>query len=128
MTVAGKGGRPRKWRSDADRARAYRARQRGLTEPEELASVVDECDSLAVAWRHVDDLGSLVRELREPERALRSEIRHLEGELEVERSRVRRLERVNAALRDELRGAEETNEQQRRLQRELVDERRRQCT
>lgn len=29
VTVPGKGGRPRKWRSDADRVRAYRARQAG---------------------------------------------------------------------------------------------------
>ena len=33
MTVPGKGGRPRKWRSDADRVRAFRARERGDDEP-----------------------------------------------------------------------------------------------
>jgi hypothetical protein len=33
MTVPGKGGRPRKWRSDADRVRAFRARHRGEEEP-----------------------------------------------------------------------------------------------
>ena len=73
MTVAGKGGRPRKWRSDADRARAYRARKRGLTEPEPLADVSDDADQLVSAWRHIYDLGQLVDELRQRERSLRAE-------------------------------------------------------
>jgi len=49
VTVAGKGGRPRKWRSDADRVRAYRARQRGDPEPSTLAQAFDDGDELARA-------------------------------------------------------------------------------
>ena len=56
MTVAGKGGRPRKWRSDTDRGRAYRARQRGDLEPAALSQIVDETDRLATAWRHIEEL------------------------------------------------------------------------
>src|SRR5690242_7503544 len=40
MTVPGKGGRPRKWLSDADRMRAYRARRRGESEPDTLEAAL----------------------------------------------------------------------------------------
>jgi hypothetical protein len=42
VTVAGKGGRPKKWKSDADRVRAYRARQRGEAEPATIEQALDE--------------------------------------------------------------------------------------
>src|SRR5262249_23470440 len=50
VTVPGRGGRPRKWRSDADRVRAYRARQRGAPEPPVLVVALDEGDELAAPW------------------------------------------------------------------------------
>ena len=49
MTVPGKGGRPRKWLSNADRMRAYRARRRGEAEPETLDAALDAGDELAEA-------------------------------------------------------------------------------
>ncbi len=57
MTVPGKGGRPRKWRSDADRVRAYRARQTGIDEPPVLAQALDDGDESARVWATVHDLG-----------------------------------------------------------------------
>lgn len=57
MTIPGKGGRPRKWRSDADRQRAWRARQSGLGEPPTVAEALDEGDELARVWEIVRDLG-----------------------------------------------------------------------
>jgi hypothetical protein len=49
MTVPGKGGRPRKWRSNADRIRAYRARQQGVPEPPILEQALQDGDELARA-------------------------------------------------------------------------------
>ena len=56
MTVSGKGGRPRKWRSDADRVRDYRARQRGVDEPPTLAQAlaVAEIEALRVRTRDLE--------------------------------------------------------------------------
>ena len=71
VTVPGKGGRPRKWRSDADRARAYRARQVGNEEPPVLARALDDGDELARVWALVRDLGAQAS--RERDRA-RSEL------------------------------------------------------
>ena len=58
MTVPGKGGRPRKWRSDADRSRAYRARQAGADEPPVLAQALDDGDELARVWAMVRVFGA----------------------------------------------------------------------
>jgi hypothetical protein len=52
MTVPGKGGRPRKWRSDADRVRAFHARQRGEEEPATLEEALVDGDDLARAIEH----------------------------------------------------------------------------
>jgi chromosome segregation ATPase len=52
MTVPGKGGRPRKWRSDADRVRAFRARHRGEEEPATFQEALVEGDDLARAVEH----------------------------------------------------------------------------
>lgn len=83
MTVPGKGGRPRKWRSDADRVRAHRARQRGEVEPATLEQALDEGDDLA---RAVDqgrqlqaDLADAIESLAEADAALRSERRRHEA-------------------------------------------------
>jgi len=56
VTVSGKGGRPRKWRSDADRVRAYRARQRGEDEPRTFEAALDDGDDLARAVEHARQL------------------------------------------------------------------------
>jgi len=58
MTVPGKGGRPRKWRSDADRQRAFRARADGRDEPPTLDQALDDGDELARVWEMVRDLGT----------------------------------------------------------------------
>ena len=42
MTVPGKGGRPRKWRSDADRVRAFRAGERGDDEPPTIEVALEQ--------------------------------------------------------------------------------------
>lgn len=49
MTVPGKGGRPRKWASDRDRQRAWRARQQGQPEPTQYREALDDGDLLAAA-------------------------------------------------------------------------------
>ena len=120
-TVTGKGGRPRKWRSDADRARAYRARKRGLPEPPPLADESDDGDQLVVAWRHIDDLGQLVAEIRQRERSLRAEVRQLCGELDAERQRMSDLERAHRELLAALVEARTANELQRRRLIELTE-------
>jgi hypothetical protein len=56
MTVPGKGGRPRKWRSDADRVRAFRARQRGEEEPTTFEEALVDGDDLARAVEHARQL------------------------------------------------------------------------
>jgi hypothetical protein len=65
MTVSGKGGRPRKWRSDADRQRAFRARQKGEAEPPTLARALDDGDELAVALERIRFLELAVERERE---------------------------------------------------------------
>ena len=71
MTIPGKGGRPRKWRSDADRSRAYRARQRGGDEPTTIEQALDDGDELAEARREIARLSLALREGRIEQRALR---------------------------------------------------------
>jgi chromosome segregation ATPase len=76
VTVPGKGGRPRKWRSDADRVRAFRARQRGAQEPPELAVALADGDELAVA---LDELRQFRSEAADAARAVRQLRRDLRG-------------------------------------------------
>jgi molybdopterin converting factor small subunit len=124
MTVPGKGGRPRKWRSDADRVRAFRARQQGLQEPPVLEQALENGDELArtleLARRvgvELDASRRMVRQLRKDlgaaNRALRSQQRRFawieasNAELVAERDRALadRDEVVEALadLRDEVR-------------------------
>jgi hypothetical protein len=56
MTVPGRGGRPRRWRSDADRQRAFRARRDGRPEPPTLAQALDDGDELALALERIREL------------------------------------------------------------------------
>ncbi len=102
MTIPGKGGRPRKWRSDADRSRAYRARQRGEAEPVTVEHAVVDGDELARARHEIERLAMALANREAELRALRAE---------VERHR-----RANDALTQQLAFA-------RRALDDLVDER-----
>ena len=105
MTVPGKGGRPRKWRSDADRVRAYRARQTGLDEPPVLAQALDDGDELARVWAMVRDLGQQLDTANATIKGLRRERDQARRELEREQRRWGWIETSNtelAAERDRL--------------------------
>jgi len=95
MTVPGKGGRPRKWRSDADRVRAFRARQRGEEEPTTFEEALVDRDDLARAIEHSRqlhaDLVAAIASLSESNAALQAERRR-------HQSTLRRLDRVRAEL------------------------------
>lgn len=92
VTVPGKGGRPRKWRSDADRVRAYRARQRGEREPVAFDVALTDGDELALAIERVQqlqaELASALAALAELDAALQSERRrHVATKRKLERAR-----------------------------------------
>lgn len=74
MTVPGKGGRPRKWRTDADRVRAFRARQRGEEEPASLDVALNDGDALALALARIDHLEASVVQARRREAELNTEL------------------------------------------------------
>lgn len=74
MTVPGKGGRPRKWRSDADRQRAWRARQQGTEQPPTLVQALDDGDELAQAWETIRDLGAQLEAAKHKAKALQAEL------------------------------------------------------
>jgi chromosome segregation ATPase len=107
MTVPGKGGRPRKWRSDADRVRAYRARQTGVDEPPVLAQALDDGDELARVWALVRQLGEQLDTANATIKQLRRERDQARRELERERHRWGWIESHNTELtaeRDRLLG------------------------
>jgi hypothetical protein len=118
MTVPGKGGRPRKWRSDADRVRAFRARQRGEEEPTTFEEALVDGDDLARAVEHTRqlqaDLVAAVASLSESNAALQIERRR-------HQSTLRRLDRLTAEL-DGRRTAGAHREQELELLREGVAE------
>lgn len=95
MTVPGKGGRPRKWRTDADRVRAYRARQRGEPEPPELAVAVADGDELALALEEIRRLRAELAEQQDVERSLRRKLASLRR---AQNSDAVRVEWLNADL------------------------------
>jgi len=74
VTIRGKGGRPRKWRSDADRSRAYRARQRGEAEPATVEHAVLDGDELARARHEIERLAMTLTNREAELRALRAEV------------------------------------------------------
>jgi chromosome segregation ATPase len=105
MTVPGKGGRPRKWRSDADRVRAYRARQTGIDEPPTLVQALDEGDELARVWAMVRDLGEKLDTANTTIKDLRRERDQAHRDLEREQRRWGWIETTHnglAAERDRL--------------------------
>lgn len=98
MTVSGKGGRPRKWRSDADRVRAYRARQRGAAEPSTLHQAFDDGDELAASIERERVSNEQLAAANQVERALRAEIATTKRSLDRHLKRVDWLEVANADL------------------------------
>ena len=102
MTIPGKGGRPRKWRSDADRIRAYRARQRGEAEPVVLAQALDHGDELARTWDTVRQLGAQLDQARTIEQQLRHEVSGARRELDRQQRQFGWIERANERARVEL--------------------------
>ncbi len=101
MTVAGKGGRPRKWRSDTDRVRAYRARQQGIEEPPVLALALDDGDDLARAWATIRQLGDQLGEAAKIQQQLQRELRAATRELDQQQQRFGWIEKDCALLRVE---------------------------
>jgi chromosome segregation ATPase len=92
MTVPGKGGRPRKWQSDADRVRAFRARQRGEEEPATFEAALVDGDDLARAVEHAHqlqtDLVAAIAALSESNAALQTERRrHQSTQRTLDRAR-----------------------------------------
>lgn len=118
MTVPGKGGRPRKWRSDADRVRAFRARERGDDEPPTIELALQSGDDAAVAWEQVRQLGISIDALRAELKATQAALRRAEKELEREQVRSSWLSEGN----DRLRAALETLEGDRADLQERLDE------
>jgi chromosome segregation ATPase len=79
VTVPGKGGRPRKWRSDADRVRAYRARHTGADEPATLDVAASDGDELALAREREQALAADLADARRCIRALKSDLARAES-------------------------------------------------
>ena len=78
VTVSGKGGRPRKWTSAADRQRAWRNRQLGQPEPATFIEALDRGDELAAAIAHSE---ALARQLE----AAKDKAARLQADLNRER-------------------------------------------
>ena len=106
VTVPGKGGRPRKWCSDADRVRAYRARQAGRDEPPELDQALAEGDELARAMEEVREVTAELVAAAATEQELRDEVRSLRRELAARDKRFGWLERTSQAQRAARQAAE----------------------
>jgi molybdopterin converting factor small subunit len=98
MTVPGKGGRPRKWRTDADRIRAFRARQQGLPEPPVLTQALQDGDELARALDLARRLGVELDESRQTVRELRKDLAAANRALKSDHRRFAWIEASNAEL------------------------------
>ncbi|MGA7757619.1 MAG: hypothetical protein WCA57_07200 [Ilumatobacteraceae bacterium] len=106
MTVPGKGGRPRKWRSDADRVRAFRARERGDDEPPTIEVARESGDEAAAAWDQVRQLGDTINALNAELKTTRAALRRAERELEREQVRSSWIGERNDRFQAELEAAE----------------------
>ena len=95
MTVPGKGGRPRKWRSDADRVRAFRAQARGEDEPPTIELALQYGDEAAAAWDQVRELGITIDALTAELKQTQATVRRAENELEREQARSSWLSEAN---------------------------------
>jgi chromosome segregation ATPase len=101
MTVPGKGGRPRKWRSDADRVRAYRARQQGVEEPPVLSIALDDGDDLARAWDTIRQLQTQLAGENEVRQRLRKELNAARRQLDQQQERFGWIEKARTVLQGE---------------------------
>ena len=101
MTVPGKGGRPRKWRSDTDRQRAYRARNAGVDEPPTLDQALDDGDELAALWAKFRDQAAQLAAANETAKQLRRERDQARRELAAEQQRWGWIESRNTELQTE---------------------------
>jgi len=101
MTVPGKGGRPRKWRSDADRVRAYRARQQGVAEPSVLSVALDDGDDLALAWDTIRQLQTQLAGETEVLQRLQKELRVARRQLDQQQERFGWIEKARTRLQGE---------------------------
>lgn len=100
MTVPGKGGRPRKWRSDADRQRAWRNRTNGAPEPPTLAQALDDdSDELARTWQTIRDLGTQLDTANAQAKALQVELNRTRRNHATDNHRWDRLTTDNQHLR-----------------------------
>ena len=101
MTVPGKGGRPRKWRSDTDRVRAYRARRQGVAEPPVLSVALDDGDDLALAWDTIRRLQTQLAEENEVRQRLQKELNAVRRQLDQQQERFGWIEKARAVLQGE---------------------------
>jgi hypothetical protein len=101
MTVPGKGGRPRKWRSDADRVRAYRARQQGVEEPRVLSVALDDGDDLARAWDTIRQLQKQLAGENEVRQRLQKELNVARRQLDRQQERFGWIEKARTVLQGE---------------------------
>ena len=102
VTVVGKGGRPRKCRSDTDLVRAYRARQRGGEEPPTVDEALDAGDDAAFAWNRVRELETAVEALRRETKLSKASVREAHKALDQERVRFGWINEENIRLRSEV--------------------------
>jgi phage shock protein A len=102
MTVAGRGGRPRKWASDADRVRAFRARQRGEAEPLTFDQHVDDRTALGELVERIRTLEALITERDDVLRSQDREILTLERKVTTIERRLASAAAENAHLRAEV--------------------------
>ena len=101
MTVPGKGGRPRKWRSDTDRVRAYRARRQGVAEPPVLSVALDDGDDLALAWDTIRRLQTQLAEENEVRQRLQKELNAVRRQLDQQQERFGWIEKARTRLQGE---------------------------
>jgi chromosome segregation ATPase len=112
VTVPGKGGRPRKWRSDTDRVRAYRARQRGGDEPATVEAAAADGDELAVALERERCVAVELANARRAVRALETDLARAEARND---ELVRRITVLDADRVRLIEDVAELNERVRRL-------------
>jgi chromosome segregation protein len=99
VTVAGKGGRPKKWKSDADRVRAFRARQRSEAEPATLEQAVEQGDDFVEHVARIAELEVNVASGRRTASQL-ARVRQLDRENGEMQGRLERMQRELDAFRE----------------------------
>jgi hypothetical protein len=102
VSVAGRGGRPRKWSSDVDRKRAFRARRRGVAEPPTLDAALERGDELARALERERQLKQELVDADRLIRELRRELTVVSRQLDRQRSQFGWIVAENRFLRSQL--------------------------